>query len=507
MRTFAVPRGKGMRSLLKSVVIAVLAMLAVPIGAFVLANYNKANLDAQFLKAVSGNNEQVATALHNKGVSFESFCAADTTGQYAKVCSAIDEIHYFEWGALAACILGLTALGLAIFVPVAAGRNRRWLALAFSPTVRIVTFAVGVSFCVQAVLAAHGLYILETQAVGRFHVQLIGAIGIGGIVAGFLVLKSTFSIFRHKPMLIVGQRLDSSQEPAFFARLVDLASKTGAAVPANVVVGLEPNFFVTSAPVQLVGEPQSLQGNTLYLSAPLCRMLTTAELDAVVGHEFGHFSGQDTLYSMRFAPAYRTLHDAMLAVARQASLGGLVSAMALPASSMLNFCLLQFARPERRISREREHLADQAGASIGGPMPLATALLKVGMYVPLWGPAIGSAVDLLNDGKAYKNLAETFASMSLDYGSSDQTAKLQDVAGAAMAHPTDTHPTTRERIAALSLDLDAISAEHISAAAGQSALSITALAAVEEALSETYHRLLIVAGRATPPDPAAAAAT
>ncbi len=483
-------------------------MLAVPICAFVLAGYNKANLDGQFLKAVSGNNEQVATALHNKGVTFESFCAADVKGQYTKVCSAIDEIHYFEWGALAACGLGLTALGLAIFVPVAAGRNRRWLALAFGPTVRIVTFAVGVSFCVQAILAAYGLYVLETQAVGRFHVQLIGAIGIGGVVAGFLVLKSTFSIFRHKPMMIVGQRLNSGQEPAFFERLGNLAGKTGAAVPANVVVGLEPNFFVTSAPVQLVGEPQPLQGNTLYLSAPLCRMLTPAELDAVVGHEFGHFSGQDTLYSMRFAPAYRTLHDAMLAVARQASLGGLVSAMALPASSMLNFCLLQFARPERRISREREHLADQAGASIGGPMPLATALLKVGMYVPLWSPAIGSAIDLLNDGKAYKNLAETFAGISVHYGSEDPAAKIQEVAGAAMAHPTDTHPTTRERIAALNLSLDAISVEHITrAVAGQSALSLASLVAVEESLSETYHRLLIAAGRATPPVAAAAVAT
>src|SRR5262249_51048997 len=156
-------------------------------------------------------------------------------------------------------------------------------------------------------------------------------------------------------------------------------------------VGLEPTFFVTSAPVQLAGQSQPLRGNTLYLSAPLCRLFTAPELDAVIGHEFGHFSGSDTLYSTRFAPAYRTLHKALLAVHRQASGGGAVSAMAIPARSMLDFCLSQFARPERRISREREHAADQVGASIAGPMALATALLKVGLFVPMWGPTVGTA--------------------------------------------------------------------------------------------------------------------
>lgn len=496
-----------MGSLLRSVIIAVLAMLTVPVAAFVLATHNKADLDGRFMKAVSRNDATVEAELHRQGVSYESFCAADVQHQYGQVCAPLDAVHYFEWAALAACGLGIVALGLAVFVPLATGHSRRWLAIAFSPTVRLVTFAVGISFCLQAALAAYGLYILESQAIHRVHIQVIGAIGIGGLIAGVLVLKSTFSIFRPQPMHIVAERLNTEKEAGFFGRLRELAAKTGAAVPSNVVVGLEPNFFVTSAPVQLVGEPQPLPGNTLYLSAPLCRLFTAAELDAVIGHEFGHFSGEDTIYSMRFAPAYRTLHDALLAVHRQASGGGLVSAMAIPARSMLDFCLSQFARPERRISREREHAADEVGASIAGPMPLATALLKVGLYVPMWGPTVGTAIKLLDEGKAFRNLSETYAQISVEHGGKDAASQIKAVAAQAMAHPTDTHPSTRERIAALKLDLDAIPVDQVALAATVgSALSLDTLATIEESLSQTFQHVLVATGQATPPRPAAPAA-
>jgi Zn-dependent protease with chaperone function len=488
-----------MFSLVISVSTAVLAMLAVPIGALILAGYRRVDLDDRFFQAVGKYDQQIAATLRSRGISPESFCAADFERAYIKACGPFEDLYYFEWGALAACLLGVTALALAILVPVATGHSRKWLAVVFSPTVRLVTLSVGISFCLQALLAAYGVYLLESHAIGRLHLQLVGAIGIGGLIAGVLVLKSTFSIFRPMPMFVVGKRLVPAEEPTFFARLAALAGKIGATRPANVVIGLEPNFFVTSAPVQIVGEPHPMRGSTLYLSAPLMRLLTSAELDAVIGHEFGHFSGEDTLYSMRFAPAYRTLHEALSAVARHAARGGLISAMAIPARSMMNFCLLQFARSERRISREREHLADRAGASIAGPTPLVTALLKVGIYGPLWEPLLASTVETLNGGKAFTNMSEVFGTMSTDYGGEDMPTKMEECARAALAHPTDTHPTTRERIAALNLNLGEIAADQVlPAKAEQAALELTTLSAIEETLSDTYQHLLVTSGQAVP---------
>src|SRR5262249_40591307 len=110
-----------MGSLLKSVIIAVLAMLTVPVAAFVLATHNKADLDDGFMKAVSRNDAQVAAQLRSQGLSFETFCATDLRQQAGEACARLDAIHYFEWAALVACALGVVALGLAVFVPLATG--------------------------------------------------------------------------------------------------------------------------------------------------------------------------------------------------------------------------------------------------------------------------------------------------------------------------------------------------------------------------------------------------
>src|SRR4051812_3701137 len=99
-----------MLSLVISATIAVLAMLAVPIGAFVLAGHRRADLDDQFLLNVSRYSERTAATLRSQGVSSESFCAADLKHVYIKACGPFEDLYYFEWGAVAACLLGMTAL-------------------------------------------------------------------------------------------------------------------------------------------------------------------------------------------------------------------------------------------------------------------------------------------------------------------------------------------------------------------------------------------------------------
>jgi hypothetical protein len=65
--------------------------------------------------------------------------------------------------------------------------------------------------------------------------------------------------------------------------------------------------------------------------------------------------------------------------------------------------------------------------------------------------------------------------------------------------------STRERIGALDLRLDDVTAEQVlPASAEPSALELTTLSEVEEALSQTCQHLLVSSGRATPPEPKAA---
>lgn len=95
-----------------------------------------------------------------------------------------------------------------------------------------------------------------------------------------------------------------SDAPELHGFVRDLANKLGSTPPKNIVVGLEPNFFVTNADVYSLVDRQLLNDETLFVSAPLSRLMTKDELAAVIGHELGHFRGEDTVYSMKFAPVY-----------------------------------------------------------------------------------------------------------------------------------------------------------------------------------------------------------
>ena len=54
-----------------------------------------------------------------------------------------------------------------------------------------------------------------------------------------------------------------------------------------------------------------VEGRTLAIGMPLLKELSLQELKAVLAHEFSHFSGNDTLYSVFVAPVYKSLGSAI----------------------------------------------------------------------------------------------------------------------------------------------------------------------------------------------------
>ena len=82
-----------------------------------------------------------------------------------------------------------------------------------------------------------------------------------------------------------------------------LAKSLGALRPQHVVVGLDPNFFVTEARVRCPNGTLSAARSTA--RCPLARILSRAEFDAVIGDELGHFRGQDTQFEPAVLPDYR----------------------------------------------------------------------------------------------------------------------------------------------------------------------------------------------------------
>ncbi|MBI2716861.1 MAG: M48 family metalloprotease [Rhizobiales bacterium] len=487
---------------LKLLVVSALVVGLVPAAAFLVAQWQKQDLNARFVTWVTQDDPAKMAALHRRGLTFEAFCAADTSGRHDEVCSFVDIQQDFELAAYGTFALGFLALAMSLLVPIIARNNRSLLAAVFSPTVRIVTFAVGVAILLQGLLAAYAIYVVEVSATQRYHPTIIVLVGLAGVAAGLLVLRATFSVFRSQPMLAVARRVESAASPALFARLKKLCTTVSARMPDNVIVGLEPRFFAITSPVRLYPSNALLEGETLYLSLPLCRTFTKAELDAVVGHELGHFIGKDAVYSMRFAPAYVTLQRAIATMAVRSNSGSISTLFAKPALFMLQLCMLQFAKVERSIGRQRELAADAVGARAAGKLTLATALFKVGMYSMFWSSVQRKNVENLEAGQAYQNLSAFFAwAGKTAYEAEDMDKVKERVADSSTAHPIDTHPTTGARIEALGLQATDIDSGGLAMPEYDSAAALFgSFEAIEEELTLDEHRIMVATGRAILPD-------
>src|SRR5262249_45653046 len=144
-------------------------------------------------------------------------------------------------------------------------------------------------------------------------IAVFGAIVLGALAGIVALAKAAFRIPQTARCTVLGQRLREEEYPDLWQYVRECAVRLGALLPHHLVVGLEPTFFATEAQVHCLDG--TLTGRTLYFSLPLCRLLTTEELRAILGHELSHFQGLDTHFSQRFYPLYRGSLQALASLA------------------------------------------------------------------------------------------------------------------------------------------------------------------------------------------------
>jgi hypothetical protein len=223
-------------------------------------------------------------------------------------------------------------------------------------------------------------------------------------------------------------------------------------VPDNVILELGTGFYVTEAHVDTVD--RKCRGRTLCLSAPLLRLLAPEQADAIIAHEFAHFTGADTVVSRRFYPVYAGTATALRHMeelgASESDEGAAASLALIPSMMLLGWYLKGFMHIERGISRSRELRADALAAKTTSAPALAGALTVATAYAPQWAGIEDPVERALWDGKAYENLAAFFAGAC-----GDHPQVVREVAATnagVIPHPTDTHPPLNVRIQALGLD-------------------------------------------------------
>jgi Zn-dependent protease with chaperone function len=406
-------------------------------------------------------------------------------GDLADLCDVDASLSWLRPTSVAAGGAALTLLGLIVVMGQVAQTDRMML-LALFRSGLYVTAAVATGLILaDAAIAIATVYYVEAALFERVYLPTMAFIAIGAVAGVAAVGRSAFRIVQTSRTMVTGKAVTRADAPQLWRHVGQVARDLGARMPEHIVVGLDPGFFVTQADV--LTPTGSLAGRTLYCSLPLSRSLTLDEFSAAVGHELGHFRGEDTQFSEHFYPIYQGTTMAMAAL--QASGGTNWGRVAiLPAMAIFEFFLERVATAECGHGRARELLADRAGAEATSPRVMACALVKMHAFTTIWDGLVRSAIAAVQDGKMFKNASVAFADAVRRCAA---PAALEGLTDERTTHPTDSHPPLAARLDSLHVDLAAVAAEALVVNPAASAISLLPhVEAEEEALSEIYQGMM-----------------
>ena len=367
---------------------------------------------------------------------FESLCSED-----------FDPLMTMNTAAEVAGIAGVgLILAIAMFGLVARS-SRTMLVLLFLPGLYLTLVSLVLLVALHATLLIASIYFVCSLA-GRIPIGIIIAIGLGALAGIGVIIQGAFGTVRRAEITVLGKSRKIEVGDPLHGFLDHLTKHVGTAMPENIVVGFTPNFFVTEAKVRCLDGV--LTGRTLYLSLPLTRILTQPELGAVLGHELGHFKGNDTKFSRWFYPIYSGTGQALRGLHEVAQGEGAQGLALLPAVFVLSYFLDRFATAESRLGRQREIAADAVGAKVSNPRACASALMKVHAFAPLWTNLYGEMREMLQEKKQFINASSYWASkIALGLQRQPHFITEIDTSTTDAGHPTDTHPPLGVRLNAL----------------------------------------------------------
>lgn len=355
---------------------------------------------------------------------------------------------------------------LLLLTPLAAEkckRDRRLLLRVFHPGLKLCGVTVALSMLLQGALVILILWNLGITGGVVFRKMFLPAVAATAMGV-YTVCRSALRPVRPATISVAGFAVTAEQEPTLWAFARQVAKDAGSEAPDHIVLGTDPQFFVTEAATATLN--RTCHGRTVFLSAPLCRLITPEELRAILAHEFAHFSGEDTLYSQLFSPIYRGAIQSLEDLSRASPDNYWRHVLHKPGQYMLWFFLHFFARAEKAISRERELRADRCAAALTSPETFASALLKVVVLSHIWEfmdryvlqhLARGTGVDVcgqtLDPLEVYSKLGRYFEVNAPVHASS---IDVDSLCADELPHPTDSHPPLGRRLASLGVELQSV---------------------------------------------------
>jgi len=380
------------------------------------------------------------------------------------------------------------------------GTDRDKNALIFPKLIPLTVLIIAAQILVQGISLAYLSFLIPNEILGGIYFPVISfGIGIGAAIGFFQVASSLITLFKKPEQIERAKEINREAYPSLWSHVEAIAEKIEAKKPDNIVIGLQPTFYATTANVKLIEKEEALTGETLFLSLPLMKLFTREEFDAVVGHELGHFKANDTNYTTKFAPVYMNLGQSLINLSNTS--GSITALAKLPAIYVLSAMYEAFETNIAAISRIREFEADKVGCEASSKEGLVYSLAKVVTYSKLWNQTILDNVKRLNNGKITANLSEVFReSSTYNIGRKDIDEIIKEVLPSIVQHPTDSHPPLADRYENIGFDVNLITREKIVHQGNAVEKLIDNAQSLEEELTMAEHNFEVAVGWAVVPE-------
>jgi Zn-dependent protease with chaperone function len=438
----------------KTFILPVFWIFLIPVCGAIFGNIAVATYDARILEPIfaeidasaDSNQEKAEARAHYSSLSFEEVCHSDDPefgdlkAFIASTCSYYADFRALKWASWAGILLALLAI---IFIGGAGAASMK------SRTRQLWSIRIGVPFlkgvaASQMILQGFILVMLSYWVTAllthRFFLKLVVLAAAGALGAVFISIRG---IFRRvdSSAFVEGELLSRTTAPNLWASVDRICADFETAPPDQILAGIDDNFFVTEH--VLTTEQGDLIGRTLFVSLSLLRHLSVEEAEAVIAHEMAHFSGGDTLFSLKTRPLMARFD--------------LYLAELTDASTLLAFNLLNAFRGLMELSfgkhsRDREFRADRLAAEAVGATHIGSALLKLSAFSQY---RFEIENDLFSQQTKHESiaLADRINDGFRDYARSPLFSS--NIAEASVSHPFDSHPLIVERLAKLDVFTEA----------------------------------------------------